>query len=112
MNADGSGLSPRLTTVLGTDRPSGWSADGSKIYFHSTRTGNNPQIWSMNADGGNQTNLVAERGLEEHHHGPDLLDPSSGAAPRRLAVAGCVRAASGGPRGLLRGGAPNDAICT
>jgi len=58
MNADGSGVGPRLTTVLGTDSPSGWSADGSKIYFNSTRTGSNPQIWSMNADGSNQTNLT------------------------------------------------------
>jgi len=65
MNADGSGLSPRLTTVLGTDRPSGWSADGSKIYFHSTRTGNNPQIWSMNADGSNQTNLSKLPGVAD-----------------------------------------------
>ena len=65
MNADGSGVSPRLTTVLGTDSPSGWSADGSKIYFRSTRTGNNPQIWSMNADGSNQTNLSKLPGVAD-----------------------------------------------
>ncbi len=65
MNADGSGLSSRLTAVLGTDRPGGWSADGSKIYFQSGRTGNNDQIWSMNADGTNQTNLSNLPGVSD-----------------------------------------------
>lgn len=59
MNADGSGLSPRLTTVLGTDRPSGWSADGSKIFERSVRgVSRSNNIFRMNADGTGVTQLT------------------------------------------------------
>jgi Tol biopolymer transport system component len=50
------GIVTRLTTSNGEDYRPCWSQDESKIAFVSTRTGN-PQIWIMNADGTNQTQL-------------------------------------------------------
>lgn len=47
----------RLTTADGLDQFGAWSPDGSKIVFESTRTGVK-QVWLMNADGSNQTQLT------------------------------------------------------
>jgi len=56
MNADGSAVT-RVTAVAGIDVPIGWSADNSKIYLETTRTGNF-EVFSINADGGSPTNLT------------------------------------------------------
>jgi Tol biopolymer transport system component len=54
INADGSGLE-KLTTDGNNDYPT-YSPDGRKIAFISDRTGVE-QVWVMNADGSNQTQL-------------------------------------------------------
>jgi Tol biopolymer transport system component len=50
MNSDGS-EQPRLTHNPARDFAPAWSPDGRKIAFASTRDGN-PEIYVMNADGG------------------------------------------------------------
>ena len=50
------GAVTRLTTSTGEDYKPCWSQNSSKIAFVSTRTGT-PQIWIMNNDGTNQTQL-------------------------------------------------------
>jgi Tol biopolymer transport system component len=47
----------KLTTASTADRLPAWSPDGSKIVFESNRTGMF-QLWLMNADGSNQTQLT------------------------------------------------------
>jgi Tol biopolymer transport system component len=56
VNVDGTGLT-QLTTDTATDQLAAWSPDGSKIVFTSNRTGI-PQVWVMDADGGNQAQLT------------------------------------------------------
>ncbi len=67
MDADGTNVK-RLTFSKGEDRGTSWSPDGSKIVFHSTRDPGvegqmghhgpvNFEIYVMNADGSNQTNI-------------------------------------------------------
>src|SRR5439155_8058403 len=59
MNADGS--NQKQLTNSGYDYFPTWSPDSSRIAFHSTRddpSGNNVEIYSMNADGSNQTRLT------------------------------------------------------
>ena len=58
-NSDGSGLL-RLTNVPGIDWNPAWSPDGTQIAFRSDRTGFT-QIWKMDADGSNPTQLTFER---------------------------------------------------
>ena len=64
MGSDGNGAT-RLTTNRSADdaRPA-WSPDGSKIAFHSDRTGDY-EIYVMNADGSGQTNLTLERSSDD-----------------------------------------------
>ena len=53
----GSGGEPkRLTEHPAADSNPRWSADGSKIFFISARSGS-PQIWSMSGDGGEATQV-------------------------------------------------------
>jgi Tol biopolymer transport system component len=56
MNSDGSSV-VALTSSAGDDRYPAYSPDGTKIVFLSARTGQ-PQVWLMNADGSNQTQLT------------------------------------------------------
>ena len=56
MDADGSNV-VRLTNNLDIDFTPAWSPDGSKIAFHRNRAGDF-EIYAMNADGSNQTNLT------------------------------------------------------
>ncbi len=67
MDADGTNIR-RLTFSKGEDRGAAWSPDGSRITFHSTRDPGSPgqpghhgpvnfEIYVMDADGGNQTNI-------------------------------------------------------
>jgi hypothetical protein len=56
INADGSGMSPRLTSAADQDYFATWSPDGSKIlFFHTPRILNtqfgNPDLYIMNPDG-------------------------------------------------------------
>lgn len=61
--ADGTGVATRLTFTNTTptsgpeNRAESWSPDGKKIAFHSSRDGNF-EIYTMNADGSNQTRLT------------------------------------------------------
>jgi Tol biopolymer transport system component len=54
INADGTGL--KQLTVTGNNSYATYSPDGKKIAFISDRTGVE-QVWAMNADGSNQTQL-------------------------------------------------------
>src|SRR5215472_3775100 len=56
VNSDGSGLT-RLTNGVGNNVYPAFSPDGQKIVFTSNRTGTS-QVWVMNADGSNQTQLT------------------------------------------------------
>lgn len=56
VNADGSSV-VALTSSAGDDRYPAYSPDGTKIVFNSARTGQ-WQVWLMNADGSNQTQLT------------------------------------------------------
>lgn len=57
MNADGSGQVP-ITSDAGTDVHPAWSPDGTRIAFASDRAGNNFDIYSMRADGGDARRLT------------------------------------------------------
>ncbi len=76
MNADGTGDATRLTFAPGEDRPGSYSPDGTKIVFHSTRDAdpgspdagirNNFEVYTMNADGSNQTRLTSRPGQDSN----------------------------------------------
>ena len=51
------GLVTRLTTTLGVDAAPSWSPDGTKIAFHSDRSGER-HIHVMNPDGTGVTQLT------------------------------------------------------
>ncbi len=61
----GPGLT-QLTFDPASDLPD-WNAAGTRIVFRSTRSGNN-DIWIMDADGGNQTQLTNTPENEGHPH--------------------------------------------
>src|SRR4051794_25689896 len=67
IEADGSGVA-RLTDSPGNDWQPAWSPDGKKIAWGSLRTGNR-EIWVMNADGSNPTNVSRFPGGNDD--GPD-----------------------------------------
>ncbi len=50
-----------LTTDPANDLRPAWSPDGTRIAFHSARSGNN-DVWVMNSDGGNQGQLTDDPG--------------------------------------------------
>ena len=70
MDPDG-GNPRRITNHPATDREPTCSADGKEIMFTSERDGNG-EIYIMNADGSNQTNLTNHRGYDDRPH---LYDP-------------------------------------
>jgi Tol biopolymer transport system component len=54
-------------THVASDQAAGapdWSPDGQRIVYESNQSGSY-EIWSMDADGGNQTQLTAEPGFED-----------------------------------------------
>ena len=58
MDADGSDET-RLTEEPGLDYNPGWSPDGRRVVFTSTREDDfHPQVWVMDADGGNPTQVT------------------------------------------------------
>ena len=61
------GKETRLTTVKGLDDGPEYSPDGAKIYFNSERSGS-MQIWSMAADGSDQTQVINETGNDWFPH--------------------------------------------
>jgi hypothetical protein len=65
MNADGSGLQTLTNTSSGYNFNPQWSLDGSKILFGASRDGNY-EIYSMNPDGSDQTNLTNNGAVDEN----------------------------------------------
>ena len=63
MNADGTNQT-RLTFNDENDGTPDWSADGSKIIFHSKRDLGNAELYVMNPDGSNQVNLTNSPEIE------------------------------------------------
>jgi hypothetical protein len=59
MDVDGLNAT-RLTTDTGVDHFPGWSPDGSKIAFASTRGGGGFEIYTMNANGTNVQQLTSD----------------------------------------------------
>ncbi|MBC8126336.1 MAG: TolB family protein [Gloeobacteraceae cyanobacterium ES-bin-144] len=66
------GAETRLTEVAGLDDGCEYNPDGSKIYFHSDRTGV-PKIWRMNPDGSSQEQVTFEEEYADWfpHPSPD-----------------------------------------
>jgi Tol biopolymer transport system component len=66
------GVETRLTDAEGLDDGPEYTADGSKIYFHSDRTGV-PKIWRMNPDGAAQEQVTSEEQYADWfpHPSPD-----------------------------------------
>jgi dipeptidyl aminopeptidase/acylaminoacyl peptidase len=61
MNPDGTGLVRLTTPSAGSDSDPAWSADGTKIALSRSLPypSSERQIWTMNADGSNQTRLTS-----------------------------------------------------
>ena len=55
----------RLTTHNAHDYSPSWSPDGRKITFNLERSGN-PDIWVMDADGGNERRLTTNEAIDWH----------------------------------------------
>ena len=58
-----SGAVHQLTDFASNNLSPAWSADGSRIYFLSDRSGSS-QVWVMDADGGNATLVTGKGGSE------------------------------------------------
>ena len=58
VNSDGTGGRVQLTSGVNDGSQPVWSPDGHKIAFTSTRDGDDGEIYVMDADGTNQTNLT------------------------------------------------------
>ncbi len=63
VNSDGSNLQNLNSTPQVVDESASWSPDGSQILFHTDRDGNF-EVYIMNADGSQQTNLTNDRGRD------------------------------------------------
>jgi TolB protein len=71
MNGDGTGAHALVTSVLVDGKPA-WSPDGTRLAFTGFEPGPIvvvPDIWVVNVDGSNLTNLT-------HSEGPSMLSPS------------------------------------
>ena len=65
MNADGSAPGEPSRTSPRDDYQPDWSPDGSKIAFFGTAAAGNYEIYVMNADGTNQTDLTNDPGTDD-----------------------------------------------
>jgi TolB protein len=67
------GAETRLTTAEGLDDGCEYTADGSKIYFHSERSGGVPKIFRMNPDGTAPEQVTADEQYADWfpHPSPD-----------------------------------------
>jgi hypothetical protein len=67
------GEEKRLTDAEGLDDGPEYTADGSKIYFQSERTGGVPKIWRMNPDGSGQEQVTSDENYADWfpHPSPD-----------------------------------------
>ena len=80
--ASATGAASRTTPAI--DREPGWSPDGTKIAFASDRDGNY-EIYTMNADGTNQTRITNDPDMQssaELAAAPDSAMPAPRARPR------------------------------
>jgi dipeptidyl aminopeptidase/acylaminoacyl peptidase len=61
-NVDGSGEMPLTPTAPGVIFNASWSPDGTKIAYLLSQTGNgaDAELWTMNADGTNQTKITQD----------------------------------------------------
>jgi dipeptidyl aminopeptidase/acylaminoacyl peptidase len=80
MNTDGSALT-RLTTE-GGEQPS-WSPDGTKLAFSSYRDGGYSEIYVMDADGSNETNITNH---PAHDSNPDWQPATSDTTPPQTTI--------------------------
>ena len=67
------GAETRLTNAEGLDDGPEYTADGSKIYFHSERAGGVPKIFRMNLDGSAQEQVTSDEQYADWfpHPSPD-----------------------------------------
>lgn len=56
----------QLTTDVNDDSHPAWSPDGMRIAFQADRNGAQLDLWTMDADGGNQTRLTSDVNEDRH----------------------------------------------
>jgi TolB protein len=77
INADGSGRTQLTDNTVGIDDQPAWSPDGTQIAFVSARTGdNNRNIYVMDANGDNQTDITQDSPYENTTYQGHDDDPS------------------------------------